>query len=401
MSTSIPQIPVEPVRLKPTASAFRLALNNPNPNATGAGANLGKSSFGGDGRPPFGFTITDLREKKRRPAPILTSKNWMLQYCRAVSESNRHLRTVRRERLRPFPSIGSHGFRPEDGTTRPIPPLPTGATVEPQPIEMEWRDVEVDVRLNTEGRILESGEESDTKTEEEEEEESEAEVAPSVPPPANPGSSISRITNPLPLDSIITVYGPDNASRSVDQSHAQDRSNMHLSAGGNLSRAHSPGFNSHGGPNRARARSPQKKLTKPLVKQPKNQWWTTTVRLRELRPKEAVMGLLDIHGHLPHVRCDTQPTIAMTEKVDDVPHLHIDRHKRKHENDDLNGIVDDNPMDCDLPVDKRWKESDQGLVENPNSNLLMTSVVIAMTDELCPRQRPLLPGMWDFRSIEL
>ncbi|KAG0139742.1 hypothetical protein CROQUDRAFT_101108 [Cronartium quercuum f. sp. fusiforme G11] len=384
VSNSNAQPVQEPVKLKPTQSAFRLALNYPISSTSASGGSSSKSNYSGDGRPPFGFVVTDPREKKRRPAPNLTSKNWMLQYCRAISEMNRHLRTVRRERSQPFPSYGTGDLRSESS-----PILADGEVVEPHLVEMEWRDVEVDMRINGEGRIVESGDESDTKTEEDEDEKSDTEPSTPVPPPSNPGPQLSRITNPLPPDSIITVYGLENASRTTESSHLHERNNAHLGVltGGAHSRAHSPAHGSH---NRARARSPHKRLPKPSVKKPKNQWWTTTIKVCELRPKEPVMGLLDVHTGLPHVRQDTQPTMAIIEKLDNKPHLDLDLdHKRRKRDDDM-GQTDtvNDQMDLDEQPKKVCK-------------LPMVSVETIITDELCTSRPPLIPGMWDFRSEKL
>ncbi|KAH9814886.1 chromatin remodelling complex Rsc7/Swp82 subunit-domain-containing protein [Melampsora americana] len=384
-SNAIPPVPQEPLKLKASQSAFRLALNNPNPTSAGAGGSLVKSNFGGDGRPPFGFVITDPKDRKRRPAPNLTSKNWMLQYCRAISEMNRHLRTLRNERLRPFPTLGS---RELDSKLTP------GAGVEHDPEDMEWCDVEVDMRLNTEGRILESGEESDGKTDEEEEEKSEGEASTPLPPPSDKAPPLSRITNALPPDSIITVFGLENASRTVDLNSERHNILLGASNGPNSSRAHSPAF---GGHNRARARSPHKRMTKAQMKKPKNQWWTTTVRVRELKPKQPVMGLLDVHTGLPHLRRDMQSTRALVEKSDDQPDLNLDRKKRKRESEF-------NEMD-----EERLAESETGMKgvvyeeeeKKRTCKLPLVTVETMITDELCSTRPPLIPGMWDFRTSEL
>ncbi|EGG10664.1 uncharacterized protein MELLADRAFT_60382 [Melampsora larici-populina 98AG31] len=381
-----PPVPQEPVKLKAAQSAFRLALNNPNPTSAGAGGSLVKTIFGGDGRPPFGFVITDPKDRKRRPAPNLTSKNWMLQYCRAISEMNRHLRSLRNERLRPFPTLGSHELDSN---------LTFKNGTEPHPDDMEWRDVEVDMRLNTEGRILESGEESDGKTDEEEEEKSEAEASTPVPPPSTTGPALSRITNALPPDSIITVFGLENASRTVDNNSERHNILLGPSNGANSSRAHSPAF---GGHNRARARSPHKRMTKAQMKKPKNQWWTTTVKVRELMPKQPVMGLLDVHSGIPHLRRDMQSTKALVEKLEDHPDLNLRSKKRKHESatNEMDGVEELEESENGMKGVVYEEEEKKRICKLP-----LVTVETIMTDELCPTRPPLIPGMWDFRTSEL
>ncbi|WAQ90372.1 hypothetical protein PtA15_12A361 [Puccinia triticina] len=385
--SALPDMPESTTRL-PCQSAFRLALNRVNPSAAGS-ASLGlKTIFGGDGKAPSIAIPNDSKERRRRMASHLTAKNWMIHYCRAISEMNRHLRGIRNERMVPFPKYPSIARLAADPSTNgAIGTLANNAVEE----EMEWREVEVEMRLNTDGKIMEPGEEMDTKEEPDDDDDNNSNAGgPSASAP-EPAQVFSRITNPLPPSSIITIYGVKNSSTSQEQTNTGEGTPGQGGGGADSSRVGGSGLHP------ARARSPHKRPFKLRGKKSQNDWWTTTTRVLEQRPKQPVMGLLDVHTGQPHVRQDTQSTMAIWETADD-----LDDWTRCNKRQKLNGSQIDPQAGYDPSLlESRTIMNGPGIgrpgLSSVNDTILIETI---FDDELTRPKYELLPGMWDFRSID-
>jgi hypothetical protein len=252
--------------------------------------------------------------------------------------------------------------------------------------EMEWREVEVEMRLNTDGKIMEPGEEMDTKEEPDDDDDNNSNVGgPSTTAP-EPSQGFSRITNPLPPTSTITIYGVKNSSTSQDQNNTGEGASGQGAGGGDPSRVGGSGLHP------ARARSPHKRFLKSRGKKAQNDWWTTTTKVVEQRPKQPVMGLLDVHTGQPHVRQDTQSTAAIWETADD-----LEEWTRCNKRQKLTGSQPDPQTDHDPSVlTARTIMNGPGL-SSVNDTILIETI---FDDELRPSKYELLPGMWDFRSME-
>jgi len=197
---AVPEVPESMTRL-PCQSAFRLSLNRINPSATGSSVLGTKTIFGGDGKAPSIAIPNDSKERRRRMASHLTAKNWMIQYCRAISEMNRHLRSIRNERMIPFPKYPSIARLAADPSTDRTSGTMVDATKDEE--DMEWREVEVEMRLNTDGKIMEPGEEMDSKEEPDDDDDNNSNGGgPSAPEPTQ---VFSRVPNPLPPESQLTA----------------------------------------------------------------------------------------------------------------------------------------------------------------------------------------------------
>lgn len=369
--------PPEKIKLEPHQSSFRLGLNRLNPSqASSAGSGL-KTIFGGDGKAPSIAIPNDSKERRRRMASHLTAKNWMVQYCRAISEMNRHLRGIRNERMIPFNNFPSIARLSEDSSIKERP------ADNAEDDGMEWREVEVDIPLNSEGKIMQPGDEFDPKGDQDDEG-SNSDNALTLAPAPDASQTVLRITNALPLESTITIHGVGNSSLS------QDNVNSGETPLGGVEWVRASGSGLHP----ARARSPHKRPRKSRPKKPQNDWWTTTIKVVEKRPKLPVMGLLDVHTGQPHVRQDTQPTMAIWEPVDEFRGW-TPNHKRQKVTDSL----EEPQYGCE----ERSKES-CAVIRAPalrNSGLYSTNDVTLIEivfDHQSTPQAELLPGMWDFRS---
>ncbi|KNE95720.1 hypothetical protein PSTG_10938 [Puccinia striiformis f. sp. tritici PST-78] len=382
-------------------STFRLALNRINPSAAGS-ATLGlKTIFGGDGKAPSIAIPNDSKERRRRMASHLTAKNWMIQYCRAISEMNRHLRVIRNERMVPFPKYPSIARLAGNGSTSGTNGRLTDGVTDDE--EMEWREVEVEMRLNTDGKIMEPGDEVlDTKEEPDDDDDNNSNAGGATAP--EPAQVFSRITNPLPPESTITIYGVKNSSAPQEQSHSGEGIPGQGSTRADLSRV-----GTGSGLHPAQARSPHKRFNKSRGKKANNDWWTTTTRVIEQRPKQPVMGLLDVHTGQPHVRQDTQATRAIWETAHDLEDRLRYNKRQKLIGDSQSNVETDQNISS---IQSRTATSTtHGTIMNgpgigrPGFSSSVNNATLIETvfdDELNHSKRyDLLPGMWDFRSIAL
>jgi hypothetical protein len=279
----------------------------------------------------------------------------------------------------PFPKYPSIACLATDPSTNGTSGTTTDAITDE---DQEWREVEVEMRLNNDGKIIEPGEELDNKEEPNDDDDNNSNSgAPSAAP--EPSQVFSRVTHALPPESIITIYGVKNSSASQEQHNSGD------------------GFSGQGvggaDSSRSRARSPHKRFFKSRGKKSQNDWWTTTIRVVEQRPKRPVMGLLDVHTGQPHVRRDTQSTMAVWETADDLADWPGSNKRQKS-----NGSHADHEVDTDLSCQQsRTIMTGPGLCR-PGTGSVNDTILIEtiFKDGLSQPSHELLPGMWDFRSID-
>lgn len=277
-----------------------------------------------------------------------------------------------------------------------MPIEPSDACGSPEEENMELREVEVELRLNIDGKVVEPGAELEETQQRDAEEDSEPDII--VKPKLKPHFAIpSRITNTPPAGSNITVYGLEHTSRPCQSGPSAASGNLgDISAYDKsdpvLSSAHHD-------------RKPKK---------PKNDWWTTSVKVFEERPKLPVMGILDPHTGQPHVRQNTQPTRALWQTADDDHTLErnihnftdsIPTHQPNDESCYMKDIIVKRPDDtinvptveeseacgdiCMLAAEVDMSDSPRSMIEFVFIDEMSSQLPCALE----------IPGMWDFRGL--
>ncbi|CAH7690688.1 hypothetical protein PPACK8108_LOCUS26113, partial [Phakopsora pachyrhizi] len=195
--------------------------------------------------PPNSAALLNHRPTLEVTAPNLTSKNWMLQYCRAISEMNRHLRWIREDRMRPFSQYPSIACSQKLKTKN-------------EDVEMEWRYVEEEFRINRRACL---GSDSDWNEEEKEEE--------------------NENTENLPEDSLMTIYGIEGTEKGT-----VSRLGRVIKSGVKMLDSLVPKIKV------SRVAHLSRGLR--LGERSRNDWWTTSRKVRKKVPARPVVGLLDV-----------------------------------------------------------------------------------------------------------
>ncbi|KAI8448247.1 chromatin remodelling complex Rsc7/Swp82 subunit-domain-containing protein [Phakopsora pachyrhizi] len=393
-----------PVKLLPHQSNFRTELNRINPLAIASVTS--KTNFGGDGRSPAIAMAGDIKDKKRKQAPNLTSKNWMLQYCRAISEMNRHLRWIREDRMRPFPQYPSIACSQKLKTKNV-----TGNGSEnlgdslKEDVEMEWRYVEEEFRINREGRVLGSDSDWNEEEKEEENENSDKERNQIFTKTSSSAVLMSRIAENLPEDSLMTIYGIEGTEKgnsfSIGKGDQKRGKNVGKGAGDGSTTGEA---GQSGSKNQSVKGRPPFKRFKTRRKKSRNDWWTTSRKVRKKVPARPVVGLLDVCTGQVHVRKDTQPTRALYEKLGRSTGLE-DEKKRKIDEAFGEPVVDGFKQ---IDSYKRSRDDSNWATRHGIDFYGVEAVFIddfealgeggIKRNEFGGDEFDLIPGMWNFRS---